>query len=496
MAWSWTGDGRGRHAAGAALATVLLLSGCTPGSPSPSGQSASAPVSVAASASAAAGAGAGRFQPGAAGAGDPYFPAYGNGGYDVASYDLKLRYDPAGNQLTARASIRATATQDLSRFNLDYTGPTITSITVDGAPAASERDKSELVVTPAGGLRRGAGFTVDIGYAGKPGPVVDGGGFLHSASGAVAVGQPESATAWFPVNDHPSDKATYAIEVTVPDGVSALSNGVLTGRDSTAGWTTWRWVERSPMASYLVTLAIGRYRVKTGAHDGKPVVTAVAESVPAGGTAEAALARTTEIADFLATQFGPYPFGAYGGIVIDDARVGYALETQSRPVYTPAFFQGRTDGTWVVAHELAHQWFGNSVSVRQWKDIWLNEGFATYAEWLWAEHQGTRSVQRSFEEAYRSGTADLWTVPPGDPGADRLFNGSVYRRGAMALHALRLATSDDVFFRILRSWAAEKKDSNATTAEFIALAERISGTSLGSLFDDWLFKTSRPALPS
>jgi aminopeptidase N len=478
-----------RRAAGAALAAVLGLAACTSGS-SPATPSASAVPSAA---------GSGGFQPGAAGGGDSYYPTYGNGGYDVASYRLKVRYDPAGNQLSGTATIKATATANLSRFNLDLAGLTVKKVTVNRAAATSTQDKNELVITPARGLARGAGFTVDITYGGPPGqvsPNLGAGGFLHSDGGAVAVGQPESASAWFPVNDHPSDKATYAIEITVPQGVSALSNGVLAGRSTTGGWTTWRWAEQAPMASYLVTLAIGNYRVTTGEHDGKPVVTAVAASLPAGGSADRALARTTEIADFLATQFGPYPFDAYGGIAIDDDRVEYALETQSRPVYGPAFFEGNADASWVVAHELAHQWYGDSVSVKRWRDIWLNEGFASYAEWLWAEYTGGGSVRQSFEDTYRDSGDEIWRVPPGDPGVDNLFSRSVYRRGAMTLQALRLTVGDGPFFRILKTWAAEKRGGNGTTDEFIRVAERISGKSLRSLFDAWLYKKSKPPLPS
>jgi aminopeptidase N len=478
-----------RRAAGAALAVVLALAGCTANPPSPA-RSGSAPAPAPAR--------SGGFQAGSAGAGDPYFPTYGNGGYDVASYQLKLRYDPAGNQLTASATIKATATENLSRFDLDLSGLTVQSVTVDGVPATSTRDKDELVITPARDLARGAGFTAEIGYGGQPGPVspnLGAGGFLHSGGEAVAIGQPESASAWFPVNDHPSDKATYAIEVTVPEGVSAISNGVLAARTTTGGWTTWRWTEQAPMASYLVTLAVGRYRLRTGQHDGKPVLTAVAASLPEGGTADRAMARTTEITDFLASQFGPYPFDAYGGIVVDDNRVGYALETQSRPVYGPAFFRG-DDASWVVAHELAHQWYGDSVSVRRWQDIWLNEGFASYAEWLWAEHEGGRSVRQAFEDEYQRSTDEVWQVPPGDPGVDKLFSRSVYKRGAMTVQALRMTVGDGAFFRILRAWAAEKRDGNGTTAEFIALAERVSGKSLRALFDAWLYQKSKPPLPS
>jgi aminopeptidase N len=245
------------------------------------------------------------------------------------------------------------------------------------------------------------------------------------------------------------------------------------------------------MASYLATLVIGQYRITSRTHRGKPVVIAVAASQPPGGAATASVGRTTEVVDFLATVFGPYPFEAYGGVVVDDARIAYALETQSRPVYGEVFFRGGANLI-VVAHEIAHQWFGDSVSIRQWKDIWLNEGFASYAEWLWTEHDGGPSVQASFDREY---AGFQWEVPPGDPGPANLFSRAVYRRGAMTVHALRLTVGDDAFFRILKTWPAEKRNGNASTAEFIAFAERVSGTSLRKLFDTWLFGKSPPPVP-
>jgi aminopeptidase N len=459
--------------------TLLVAAGCT-GHGTPSGSSSA------------------DFRPGAAGLGDPYFPGHGNGGYDVASYDLKVRYDPESDRLTGQATIVATATAGLSRFNLDFIGMTVDSVRVDAAPATSSRAGNELTIRPAAGLPRGARFTMDIVYSGVPGsanrPRNDGEGFLHTKDGALAVGQPLSASAWYPVNDHPQDKATYTIAITVPAGLSALSNGVPEGASTQDGWTTWRWAERTPMASYLTVIAIGDYRVKSGTHNGKPLVTAISNEIPEGDV-DRAMARTGEIADYLATQFGPYPFDAYGGIVHNDSRVNFALETQSRPIYSPGFFAEGRDGVWVVAHELAHQWFGDSVSVHQWKDIWLNEGFATYAEWLWAEHSRGDSVQEQFDRAYSRAPDSVWSTPPGDPGVARLFSPSVYDRGAMTLQALRRAVGDDAFFRIAKTWVAEKRNGNATTAEFIGLAERISGKPLRALFDAWLYQATKPPRP-
>jgi aminopeptidase N len=400
-------------------------------------------------------------------------------------------------------TIEATATTALSRFNLDFAGLTVRSVKVDGKPARHERDKDELILTPATGLARGKAFTAEIAYDGVPGersrPGLGSTGFLHTPDGAFAVGQPESAATWYPVNDHPLDKATYRIEITAPERLAALSNGVLVGTTKAGGWATSTWEVRQPMASYLSTVAIGNYRVKTATHKGKPFVTAVAASL-SPGAADEAMARTTELIDFLETRFGPYPFDAYGGIVVDDDRIGFALETQTRPVYSAKFFTAlptsRYDKTWVVAHEVAHQWFGDSVSVHHWRDIWLNEGFATYAQWLWAEHVGEFSAQTQFDQEYADANASIWETPPGDPGPSEIFSRSVYRRGGMAVHALRMTVGDDAFFRILKTWSAEKRNGNATTAEFITVAERVSGRSLRPLFDAWLFGKSRPPKPA
>ncbi|PGH42749.1 peptidase M1 [Micromonospora sp. WMMA1996] len=437
----------------------------------------------------------GGFRPGAADAGDPYVPGAGNGGYDVGHYALDVRYDPGDDRLTGTATLTATATEALSRFQLDLAGLDVDRVRVDGEPAKHRHDDAELVVTPAHGLPSGRRFTVEVTYGGVPKPLPNAelgdGGFHATGDGAIALGQPESASTWYPVNDHPSDKATYDIAITVPDGLAALSNGVPKGRTSSGGRTTWRWSEGSPMASYLSTLVIGDYRVTSGTHAGRPLVTAVASALPADGPAAASVARTGEVADFLAARFGPYPFDAYGGVMVADDRIRYALETQSRPVYGPGFFRGGPN-TEVVAHELAHQWFGDSVSVARWSDIWLNEGFATYAEWLWAEHDGGRTVARTVADRYA--TTD-WTRPTVDPGRAGMFGDAVYQRGALAVHALRRAVGDDTFYRILRGWLAQHRDGNATTADFVGYAERTAGRPLRALLDAWLVGATPPGLP-
>ncbi|MFI5843353.1 M1 family metallopeptidase [Catenuloplanes sp. NPDC051500] len=364
-------------------------------------------------------------------------------------------------------------------------------LTVDARLARTRQDGAELMIAPESEVS--GAFTVEIDYAGVPEMVarslLDRGGFRHTRDGAVVIGQPESAASWFPVNDHPLDKATYHLEISVPEGLTALSNGVPDGFTTAGGWTTWRWDERVPMASYLATMVVGEFRVTSGTHRDLPIVTAVSASIPEGGVADRALARTGEIADFLEERFGPYPMAAYGGVVVADARITFAVENQSRPVYGPDYFNRGDDGTWLVAHELAHQWFGNSVSIGGWQHIWLNEGFATYAQWMWDEHNRGTPVQAVFDSTYQ---ATDWTVATGDPGPANLFQNAVYHRGALTLHALRQTLGDEVFFTILQTWTAERRNNTVVTADFIALAERVSARPLRRFFDAWLFGTTAP----
>ena len=647
------------------------------------------------------------FTPGAPGVGDPYFPLDGNGGYDVKHYDINLRYRPSTDTLNAVTTIKARATQDLSAFNLDFEGLRIQSIQVNGENARWRRDGGELTITPKSGLRKHRRFVTVVKYSGVP-EGVEGAGFIHTDDGAIVIGQPHVADTWFPVNDHPTDKASYTFHIKAPWRLQAISNGKLVDKHTAVGWTTWTWDAKEPMASYLAMMAIGRFNVSeyrangikywdaidpdlftpvaaprtgdqfaasqqasltykrlmrtisvpaggadlsfwvdrnteldwdymfveahtpgqddwttledlnghtsqdtgnvcpfwldlhpflehyqaaagntctpsgttgdwwaaTGASaDGEPEqwnldlsdyaggdvelsityasddtvqgagvyvddvtvstgegntsfeddgdtfdgwtvpgapagsepnendwIAGTADDVPApeGPIARGSLDRQPEIIEFLEDLYGRYPFGQAGGIVPDSDAIGFALETQTRPIYSKLFFDTPENGDSVVVHELAHQWVGDNLAVESWANIWINEGFAQYSEWLWSEHEGLGTAQEIFDNFYNGIPANnpFWSVVIGDPGPDLLFDISIYYRGAMTLQQLRLAVGDHDFFRILRTWTRRHAGGNVTIDQFIDHAEQISGEDLGDLFETWLFTDTKPELPA
>jgi hypothetical protein len=643
------------------------------------------------------------FRPGAPGLGDPYFPLDGNGGYDARHYLLDLSYDPSADLLEGTATITAEATQDLAAFNLDLDGLTVRSVAVDGDAAAWTRSAGELTVTPRRGIREGQHFSTEVAYGGTPEAInaaFGTSGFLHTDDGAVVAGQPHVAATWFPVNDHPRDKASYTFRISVPEGLEAVANGRLADTRTDDEWTAWTWEAEEPMASYLATVAVGEFDVdtyrsgqvrfsdaldpdlfgplaapqtgtalawsqaadssykrlsttisvpeagarlsfstyrltepgadfffvearKTGTEDWttlrdrnghtmqltgfscpgwlsvhpflahyqtdtgngrcKPAGTTgiwwaasgagtgweqwevdlatyagqdvevsltyasdeevqadgvflddivvdggsgstsfeddgdrldgwTVAGAPAGSTTNTndwsteaklppplgtrirgSLDRQPEIIGFLAGLFGEYPFRDAGAIVDDVEEMMFALENQTRPVYGMVFFFDPVLGESIIVHELAHQWFGDSLAVDTWQHTWLNEGFATYAEWLWSEREGLGTVQELFD--FYAGTPardPFWRLTIGDPGPEALFDEPVYVRGAMTLHRLRSDVGDRTFFGILAGWAAAHQGGNVTTAEFIELAEKESGRDLGPLFDEWLFTAAKP----
>ncbi|MGW2025799.1 M1 family metallopeptidase [Streptomyces decoyicus] len=434
--------------------------------------------------------------PGAPGIGDPYFPELGNGGFDALHYDLGVSYHPGSGRLDGRTTLAARATQNLSAFDLDLQKLTVDSVRVNGRRAHFTRSGDEISVRPDFPLRRGKKFSVTVAYHGVPkplsGPIVFGSdyGWMKTKDGVFVACEPNAASTWFPSSDHPGDKATYDIRIDAPKGLTGVSNGRLVNSGEAHGRSYAHWRESRPMATYLATATIGKFDVRTGTTPGgTPIYVATDPTLPTGNVDVYGV--TAEATDYWSKVFGPYPFEETGAIVDDMPQAGFSLEVQSKPAYSAV----RNETT--IVHELAHQWFGDSVSVRQWKNIWLNEGFASYAQWLWAEHKGTLSAHDAFRKAYDARPAGdaFWKVKVADPQRDTMFAQAVYTRGAMTLQALRERIGDKAFFKLLPAWTSAHRYGNADTAQFTALAEKISGQQLDDLFAVWLNTDSKPPLP-
>ncbi|MBW4438750.1 MAG: M1 family metallopeptidase [Pleurocapsa minor GSE-CHR-MK-17-07R] len=447
---------------------------------------------------------------------DSLYPELGNAGYDALHYTINADTPVIQNLLQAVTTIEAEATQDLAQFSFDFTGLTVDTVLVNGQPAAFEQQERKLIVTPTQVIASGEVFTTEVSYAGSPRGILDPSlgatlGWNFEDGMIYVVSEPDGSQTWYPVNDHPSDKATYTIIATIPADYVAAANGVLESRTENAnGTVTYQFEMRQPMASYLTTLNIDRFieTQSVAPVTGVPIRNFIPESLSSFANV---FDRQGEMIDYFSELFGPYPFEVYGGVILDTT-TGFALETQTLSVFGADMMLGGIEGAEaVVAHELGHQWFGNSVTLGDWTDIWLNEGFATYSEWLWMEYtQGADVLAQRISETYDFMSGDVFRSYGmtdqeisrqllefgimGEPDPDNLFNVTVYFRGALTLHALRLLLGDDDFFAILRSYAETYRYGVVRTTDFIALAEDISGRDLDTFFQDWVYSVDIPPI--
>lgn len=441
--------------------------------------------------------GAGAAGVGAESLDDPYVASFGNGGYDVDHYDVVIDWAPAESKLEGTTTIEATATQALSRFNLDLVGLAVSDVTVDGADAEFTHNDPELVITPATAIAEGQSFSVVVVYEGSPteaneadvaSPIPSGWHTRHDY--AYVAGEPLSASTFHPANDHPSDKASFTYRITAPSDQTVAASGTLRSKDDEGDKTTWVFEQRHPQASYLTTILIGGFTVIDDGEtaSGVAIRNVIDDDLVENGAP--AFAKQKEMIEFFETIFGPYPFDNYGAALVEDG-FGGALETQTLSIFGADVIGFGGFAELVVAHEAAHQWFGNNVSVTEWGDIWLNEGFATYAEALWFEHSDPDfSWAQWIEQTLSYGP--LLEARVHEPEGD-LFGAQVYQRGGLTLHALRREVGDDIFFEILMTWNERFGGGNATTADFEALVEELSGTDLGPLFDEWIRSEELPA---
>lgn len=431
---------------------------------------------------------------GAVSANDPYVPGHGNGGYSVGHYDLELDYRVPTNRLVGRARISAVTTQALSRFSLDLAGLDADKVSVNGTAAAKFSQRAaKLHVTPVVEVPAGAELVVEVRYSGRPAPVGRhgaGAGWEELADGVVVAAQPDGAPSWFPCNDHPADKASYQLVVTADSPYTVVANGTLLHHRVRAGRTRWTYQQVEPMPTYLATVQIGRYELVRTATTPVPQTGAVPPRLRARFDHD--FGRQQQMITLFSDLFGPYPFPGYTVVVTDDA-LEIPVEAQAMSTFGANHVDGHRGSERLVAHELAHQWFGNSLTVARWQHIWLNEGFACYAEWLWSEASGGPTAAVLAARAH----AALATLPQdlviADPGPELMFDDRVYQRGALTLHALRAELGDAEFFALLQAWTGRYRHATVTTEAFVALAQERTARSVTALFTGWLHRPTLPA---
>lgn len=431
--------------------------------------------------------------PGAATAGDDYVPLHGNGGYHVTRYDLTLTYRMTSNRLTGRAEISAVSEMALSRFTLDLAGLRVSKVSVNGYPAGKfSQPGRKLHIWPAAPIAVGSAMLIVIQYSGNPAPI--GGrwgqlGWEELADGVIVASQPTGAPTWFPCNDHPRNKASYRVSITADSPYHVLANGTLIEKRKAASQTTWVYDQPEPMATYLATVQIGQYEAADLAS--KPVPMTAIAPVALRAMVKVDFGRQQEMMLLFQKLFGPYPFATYSVVITDDP-LDIPLEAQGLSVFGSNYVDGHRSQERLVAHELAHQWFGNSLSVSSWKHIWLNEGFACYAEWLWSESSGGQPAHTLALQARAGLAMKPQDLIIGDPGPALMFDDRVYQRGALTLHALRRQVGDESFFELLRSWVADNRHANVDTDRFLALVKLFGGDP--ELLRRWLFATALPLL--
>ena len=433
--------------------------------------------------------------PPGAGAGDSFYPWLGNSGYDVTHYNLMLDVDPDANTIDGITTVHAVSTGELETIYLDLSGLNVSSVTVDGAAAEFSRERAELIVQPATPVPAGTGFTVEVIYSGTPERIADPGvpfvdiGWFNQNGVIFTANEPSGSMSWFPSNNHPTDKATFSISITVPEHLTAASTGLLVEETAVNGHRTFTWQMNDPMATYLAAVYIGEFERHTQETREGLIIR---DYIPSSLTNEErqatleALSVTPGAIEFFEELLGPYPFDAYGTLVLPFS-IGFAMENQ-----TLSLHGDRTLIPLIIAHELAHQWFGNAVSPGDWSEIWLNEGFAHYLAFLYLADYGGHDIAALMANELRAARGAS-AVPPGSVTVEQLFDfPSVYQRSTLTLHALHRHVGDETFFEILRQHYQRSAGGSATTPDFMAIVAQLAGPDAVALLASWLYSPEIP----
>lgn len=429
---------------------------------------------------------------------DPYVPRHGDPNVEVLHYDLTLAYKVEGNRLDGDAILTCRVLAETDGLHLDLHGLHPQKVFLDGRAHRFTHLRGRLSVKRP--LTAGTELTVRVKYSGKPRPIstrtLGSAGWEELEDGVIVAAQPHGAPTWFPCNDRPDNKATYTLRFSAPPDYTVAVSGELQGTSRKGNAVTWSYEQAVPMPTYLATVQIGRYRRLE--HAGGPVpVRTIAPPTFSAEDLESSFGAQTAMLTFFAGLFGDYPFASYTAVITED-ELEIPLEAASLSI----FGINHMDGTWeserLIAHELSHQWFGNAVTARRWQDIWLHEGFACYMEWVWSEASEQSSMEAQARTAWMGLAGQAEDIVVADPGPKLMFDDRIYKRGALALYALRCHLGAERFAELLRDWVAERSGGVVDTETFLEHADRYRANTVQSpsqVLAPWLFREHLPAFP-
>lgn len=420
--------------------------------------------------------------------GDPFITELGNTGYDMQHYHIHILIDPGKRgYLEASLTGEALSTQDgLNGISLDFIGYNVQQTSVNGEVVEFSRKGDKLLLFFKTPMMLDEPFTFNIDYRGSAAlrqslyvPFADTiGPFFPSEENMFIVSEPDGARFWLPCNDHPRDKATYRYEITVPAEFTAVANGLLLSQDEVGDKRVFIWQHDYPMATYLATIAVGLYHsMESTTADGTLLRDYYFPEIAA--EAAAAQAISAEAIPYLSDMLGAYPFEAYGHTTIDAS--GFALETQTMVMMASHMLQEH-----VIVHELTHMWFGDWVSLDSWGEMWRNEGFATYFEWMWMGRHDPVAWQKEMDELSLTISQNNELQPLNALSPDNLFGYESYVKGAVVVHNLRKEMGDEAFFDGLQRYFERYGGGTASDGQFIAVMEEAAGRSLTDFFQQWL----------
>lgn len=421
-------------------------------------------------------------------------PAAARAEVDVTRYVVALDVDVEGRTIAGDAAVELIA--DGAPVELDLVGYEVDAVWLDGAPVPFTREGGRLRL---GGAPPGAGEAVvaRVFYHGAPLPYVEpwgAWGLIFEEERVFTLNVTHGARHWLPSHDQLWDRAALTLSVTAPAGWAVAAPGARVGVEAAGeGRATTTWRADWPLPTYQIHFAAAPYRVLEEEHDGVPYIYWIGQETDLA-SAQETLSHAPRATALWASRYGPYPFPKVGFAEIN---LGGAVENASCVSIGHQILNANTTFEEVIAHELAHAWFQGVVTTATWEDLWLSEGLATWHEALYYAHlrpdnpRALGDYARSLATGYKavSGLGE-GSFPLYNPRV--LFGVTTYRKGALVFHMLRYLLGESVFDELLRAWASRYRFQPATTADFQALAEEVSGRDLFDFFDQWVYRAGYP----